>query len=147
MLICRCICCSILYNCINIFYNVINIFCIYFVLTKCSDWFNFCHMIIKAHVIFQTPQQTSRRRAFARNIEVYPCIFQVFASLPNRGETWGGYWGGGGGGGGGGLEKKFQPPHLPAFWGKIVARNENLLHGIIGFGRAILADTPQIKRG
>jgi hypothetical protein len=26
--------------------------------------------------------------------------------------------------------------------GKIVARNKNLLQGIIGFGRAILADTP-----
>jgi hypothetical protein len=28
-----------------------------------------------------------------------------------------------------------------------VARNKNLLQGIIGFGRAILADTPRIKRG
>jgi hypothetical protein len=26
--------------------------------------------------------------------------------------------------------------------GKIVARNKNLLQGIIGFGRAILPDTP-----
>jgi hypothetical protein len=32
--------------------------------------------------------------------------------------------------------------------GKIVARNKNLLQGIIGFGKAILADTPRrIKRG
>jgi hypothetical protein len=33
------------------------------------------------------------------------------------------------------------------FFGKIVARNKNLPQGIIGFGRAILADTPRIKRG
>jgi hypothetical protein len=30
---------------------------------------------------------------------------------------------------------------------KIVARNTNLQQGIIGFGRAIPADTPRIKRG
>jgi hypothetical protein len=34
---------------------------------------------------------------------------------------------------------------FPAFLGKIVARNKNLLQGIIGFGRAILADTPELK--
>jgi hypothetical protein len=28
-----------------------------------------------------------------------------------------------------------------------VARNKLLLQGMIGFGRAILADTPRIKRG
>jgi hypothetical protein len=28
---------------------------------------------------------------------------------------------------------------------KIWARNKNLLHGVVGFGRAILADTPRIK--
>jgi hypothetical protein len=38
------------------------------------------------------------------------------------------------------------PPRLATFLGKIVARNKNLLQGIIGFGRAILADTPPIKR-
>jgi hypothetical protein len=42
-------------------------------------------------------------------------------------------------------EKFFQP--LPPFFGKIMARNKNLLQGIIGFGRAILTDTPRIKRG
>jgi hypothetical protein len=41
--------------------------------------------------------------------------------------------------------KIFQP--LPPFLAKIMARNKNLLQGIIGFGRAILADTPRIKRG
>jgi hypothetical protein len=43
----------------------------------------------------------------------------------------------------------FQPPPLPSptVFGKIVARNKNLLQGIIGFGRAILADTLRIKRG
>jgi hypothetical protein len=30
---------------------------------------------------------------------------------------------------------------------KIVVKNKNLLQGIIGFCRAILADTPRIKRG
>jgi hypothetical protein len=42
------------------------------------------------------------------------------------------------------------PPRSPTFLGQIVARNnKNLLQGIIGFGRAILADTPPppIKRG
>jgi hypothetical protein len=34
------------------------------------------------------------------------------------------------------------PPPSQTFLGKIVARNKNLLQGIIGFGRAILADTP-----
>jgi hypothetical protein len=29
--------------------------------------------------------------------------------------------------------------------GKIVARNKSLLQGIIGFGRAILPDTPELK--
>jgi hypothetical protein len=39
-------------------------------------------------------------------------------------------------------------PRSPTFLGKIVARNKlNLLQGIIGFGRAILADTHRIKRG
>jgi hypothetical protein len=28
---------------------------------------------------------------------------------------------------------------------KIVARNKNLLQGIIGFGRAFLTDTPELK--
>jgi hypothetical protein len=37
------------------------------------------------------------------------------------------------------------PPCSPTFLGKIVARNKNLLQGIIGFGRAILADTPELK--
>ena len=37
--------------------------------------------------------------------------------------------------------------YFPTFLGKIVARNKNLLQGIIGFGRAILADTPRIKKG
>jgi hypothetical protein len=44
----------------------------------------------------------------------------------------------------------FHFPHTlppPTFSGKTVARNKNLLQGIIGFGRAILADTPRIKRG
>jgi hypothetical protein len=41
------------------------------------------------------------------------------------------------------LKKNFNPP--PTFLGKIVARNKNLLQGIIGFGRAILADTPELK--
>jgi hypothetical protein len=47
-------------------------------------------------------------------------------------------------------KKCFQPPPppcSPTFLGKIVARNKNLLQGIIGCGRAILADTPRIKRG
>jgi hypothetical protein len=39
------------------------------------------------------------------------------------------------------------PPRSPTFFGKIVARNKNLLQGIIDFGRAILADTPRIQRG
>jgi hypothetical protein len=39
------------------------------------------------------------------------------------------------------------PPCSPTFLGKIVARNKNLLQGMIGFGRAILADIPRIKRG
>jgi hypothetical protein len=39
------------------------------------------------------------------------------------------------------------PPPPIVFLGKIVDRNKNLLQGIISFGRAILADTPQIKRG
>jgi hypothetical protein len=39
------------------------------------------------------------------------------------------------------------PPHIANIFGKIVIRNKNLLQGIIGFGRAILADTPRIKRG
>jgi hypothetical protein len=39
------------------------------------------------------------------------------------------------------------PPRSPTFLGKILARNQNLLQGIMGFGRAILADTPRIKRG
>jgi hypothetical protein len=39
------------------------------------------------------------------------------------------------------------PPRSPTFLGKIVARNKNMLQGIIGFGREILADTPRIKRG
>jgi hypothetical protein len=43
--------------------------------------------------------------------------------------------------------KIFHPPISPTFSGKIVARNKNLLQGIIGFGRAILADTPRIKMG
>jgi hypothetical protein len=44
--------------------------------------------------------------------------------------------------------KKFSPPsRSPTFLGKIVARNKNLLQGIISFSRAILADTPRIKRG
>jgi hypothetical protein len=45
--------------------------------------------------------------------------------------------------------KKFfnTPPARQHFWEKIVARNKNLLQGIIGFGRAILADTSRIKRG
>jgi hypothetical protein len=46
--------------------------------------------------------------------------------------------------------KKFlnlSPPPPIVFLGKIVDRNKNLLQGIISFGRAILADTPQIKRG
>jgi hypothetical protein len=40
--------------------------------------------------------------------------------------------------------KLFSTPPLapPTFLRKIVARNKNLLQGIIGFGRAILADTP-----
>jgi hypothetical protein len=43
-------------------------------------------------------------------------------------------------------EKNFStPPSWPEI--KILARNKNLLQGIIGFGRAILADTPRIKRG
>jgi hypothetical protein len=33
------------------------------------------------------------------------------------------------------------------FWGKYGLRNRNFLQGIIGFGRAILADTSPIKRG
>ena len=37
------------------------------------------------------------------------------------------------------------PPRSPTFLGKIVARNKKLLQGIIGFGRAILADTPELK--
>jgi hypothetical protein len=46
------------------------------------------------------------------------------------------------------LEKLFStPPHIANIFGKIVIRNKNLLQGIIGFGRAILADTPRIKRG
>jgi hypothetical protein len=45
-------------------------------------------------------------------------------------------------------EKNFQHHHLPhlrspKFLGKIAARNKNLLQGIIGFGREILADTPR----
>jgi hypothetical protein len=36
---------------------------------------------------------------------------------------------------------------LTFFGGKIVARNKKLLQGIVGFGRAILADTPRIKKG
>jgi hypothetical protein len=46
-----------------------------------------------------------------------------------------------------GLEKFFSTPPSPTFLGKIVARNKNLLQGIICFGRTILADTPLIKRG
>jgi hypothetical protein len=46
--------------------------------------------------------------------------------------------------------KKFFPnPHPSArqhLWEKYGLRNKNFLQGI-GFGRAILADTPQIKRG
>jgi hypothetical protein len=38
-------------------------------------------------------------------------------------------------------------PRSPKFLGKIVAKNKNLLQGIIGFDWAILADTLQIKRG
>jgi hypothetical protein len=56
-------------------------------------------MIIKAHVIFQTPATN-----FPTKVLPAPCS--------------------------------------PAFWGEIVARNKNLLQSIIGFGRAILADTP-----
>jgi hypothetical protein len=42
--------------------------------------------------------------------------------------------------------KIFSPPsRSPTFLGKIMARNRNLLQGIIGFGRAILADTPELK--
>jgi hypothetical protein len=37
---------------------------------------------------------------------------------------------------------KLPHPCSPTFLGKIVARNKNLLQGIIGFGRAILPDTP-----
>jgi hypothetical protein len=33
------------------------------------------------------------------------------------------------------------------FWGKYGLRNKKLLQGIIGFGRAILADTPRMKTG
>jgi hypothetical protein len=44
--------------------------------------------------------------------------------------------------------KKFSPPpRSPTFFGKIMTKKENLLQGIIDFGRAILADTPLIKRG
>jgi hypothetical protein len=39
-------------------------------------------------------------------------------------------------------KKIVQIPPPPTFFGKIVARNKNLLQGIIGFGRAIQADTP-----
>jgi hypothetical protein len=39
----------------------------------------------------------------------------------------------------------FQP--LSPFLGKIMASNKNFLQGIIGFGWAILADTPRIRRG
>jgi hypothetical protein len=37
-------------------------------------------------------------------------------------------------------------PPPPTFLGKIVGK-KNFLQGIIGFHRAILADTPLIKRG
>jgi hypothetical protein len=46
------------------------------------------------------------------------------------------------------FRKKFfsnPPPPSPTFLRKIVARNKKLLQGIIGFGRAILADTPELK--
>jgi hypothetical protein len=33
------------------------------------------------------------------------------------------------------------------FFEKYGLRKKNLLQGIIGFGRAILADTPRMKRG
>jgi hypothetical protein len=51
------------------------------------------------------------------------------------------------------LEKFFDPFFLcpekifSSFLGKIVTRNKNLLQGIIGFGRAILADTPPELKG
>jgi hypothetical protein len=39
------------------------------------------------------------------------------------------------------------PPTSPTFLGEIVPKQIILLQGIIGFRRAILADTPLIKRG
>jgi hypothetical protein len=86
MLICRCICCSFLYNCINIFHNVINIFCIYFVLTKCI-WLVYFLSRDQKSCNFPDPHNKLPDEGpskFIRNIEVYPCIFQVVASLPNK---------------------------------------------------------------
>jgi hypothetical protein len=51
------------------------------------------------------------------------------------------------------MSGKIPTPRSPTFLGKVVAKNKNLLQGIIGFCRAILTDTPppppppRIKRG
>ena len=65
---------------------MIYIFCLYFVLIK-IDFLSrdrFYILSIKAHVIFLTPASNSRRRAFARNAEIFLRFFQVVASLSTK---------------------------------------------------------------